>query len=389
MGASQGGFSASAPLNLAVDTTTTTAADITPGQILVKFRAGTSAADEAAIHTQLGGTVLSTISGINVRVVAVPLGTELGHVARYAGAKVVEFAEPDYIYKAFATPNDTSFGSMWGMTKISAPAAWDVTHGANTVKVADLDTGIDLNHGDVASKVVLTKNFTGTGTSVQDGHGHGTHTAGTIAAVTNNAKGVAGVGYDTALLIGKVLSNSGSGSTSWIASGITWAADNGAKVISMSLGGSAGSSSMSSAITYAWNKGVVVVAAAGNSNTSAASYPAYYTNCIAVAATDSSDRRASFSNYGTWVDVSAPGVSILSTYPRSSGSSTDRYAYMSGTSMACPHVAGLAALVWATPYGTSAAAVRARIEGQVDPTVAESGHPIGTGRINARKAVAP
>jgi len=183
-------------------------------------------------------------------------------------------------------------------------------------------------------------------------------------------------------MVGKCLSNSGSGYTSWITSGINWAYQNGAKVISMSIGGGGNSSTMNNACTNAMNAGCVVVAAAGNSNTSTMSYPGAYTNVIGVGSTTSSDTRSSFSNWGTWVDVAAPGSSIYSTYPRSG--TTDRYATMSGTSMACPHVAGLAALVWASPFGTTSAAVRSRIETTGDAITFDK--PIGK-RINAARAV--
>lgn len=377
-------------VTIPVDTVMPAASDFAAGRILVKFEPGTAAPAIAASHARLGGQVTGMVGDLGVQIVAVPAGQELALVAAYSRETGVRYAEPDYTLKAFFTPNDTDYASrQWDMGKMACPAAWDVTKGATTVKVAVLDTGMDMNHGDLASKVALTKNFTSSSTSVQDGHGHGTHCCGTVAAVTNNAKGVAGVGFNTSLLVGKVLSDSGSGSLSWVASGVSWAKTNGAKVVSMSLGGPYSSNTLRDAIDSAWAAGVVVVAAAGNSNSSSMSYPGAYTNSIGVAATDSSDRRASFSNFGTWVDVAAPGVSIYSTYKRATGSTTDRYAYMSGTSMACPHVAGLAALVWATPHGTTAANVRARIENNCDPATSDASKPIGRGRVNAYKAVKP
>ncbi|HYE76936.1 MAG TPA: S8 family peptidase [bacterium] len=358
--------------------------DFTAGQILVKFKPSTTVTQRAAAHTKLGTTVLNTIPGIDWQVIQVPAGREQALIDAYRRESTVFHAEPDYTLRACLTPNDTSFGTQWDMTKIGAPAAWDVTTGDPAIKVAVLDTGIDLGHADVAAKVVLTKNFTSTtSTSVQDGNGHGTHTAGTVAAITNNARGVAGVGFNTALMIGKVLSNSGSGSLSWSASGLVWATDNGAKVVNLSLGAYSGSLALGDAVNYAWNHGVVVCCAAGNNNTSSLFYPAAYTNAIAVGSTDSADRKSSFSNWGSWLDVAAPGSSIYSTYKNGT------YRTLSGTSMASPHVAGLAALLWATPHGSSAANVRARIEGQVDPYTTTSGRSIGTGRISAVKAVSP
>jgi thermitase len=187
----------------------------------------------------------------------------------------------------------------------------------------------------------------------------------------------------------KVLSDNGSGSWSAIANGIRWAADNGAKVINMSLGGYSASSTVQDAVNYAWGKGVVLVAAAGNDNTTSKLYPAAYDNVIAVAATDRNDRKASFSNYGDWVDIGAPGASILSTTPDHRSRIWGRgvkYAYGSGTSMATPFVAGVAGLVWASTCSTNAC-VRSAVEGNVDTPSALSGLWPSGGRLNACKAV--
>jgi len=361
------------------------AASHAPDRILVKFKLGTDAATAAAVHRQNSGTVIDTIPQIDVQVVSVPAGTVPAKVAAYGRSAHVQYAEPDYIANAVGKPTppptvgaDLYLSTQWGMTMVHAPEAWIVTKGLSSVKIAILDTGIDQNHPDLASKIVAQKNFTGKGTP-DDRYGHGTHVAGIAAAITNNGIGVAGLGYNSSLMNGKVLSDSGSGYYSWIASGITWAADNGAKVINMSLGGSAEDLTLASAVDYAWSKGVVVVAAAGNNGNSSKFYPASYENCIAVAATDRSDVKASWSNYGSdWVDVAAPGVDIYSTL------NTGGYGSMSGTSMASPHVAGLAALVWATGYGTSNASVKSRIEGAVG-----SSQLWRYGRINALTAVAP
>jgi thermitase len=233
----------------------------------------------------------------------------------------------------------------------------------------------------LAAKIVARQNFS-TSTTVDDIAGHGTHCAGIAAAITNNTAGIAGVGYNVSLMSVKVLGDNGSGYTSAIAQGIIWAVDNGANVISMSLGGGGGTTTFQEAIDYAWNKGVVVVAAAGNSGTSAPSYPAYYTNCIAVAASDQNDRLYSFSNYGSWVDVAAPG-SAYSTLP------DNRYGMMSGTSMATPFVSGLAGLAFSIATDTNGNGkvndeVRALIENNTDNVGITN---IMRGRINAYKTV--
>lgn len=216
--------------------------------------------------------------------------------------------------------------------------------------------------------------------------------AGSAAALTNNGIGVAGTCPNCVLYNVKVLADNGSGAWSWIANGITWATDNGAKVINMSLGGSSGSSTVESAVNYAWGKGVVLVADAGNSGTSSPFYPAYYTNVIAVAATDQNDNKASFSNYGTWVDIAAPGVSILSTapdHPNKIWGKAVKYGTLSGTSMASPHVAGAAGLVWSTGICfTDNSCVRNRIETNADQITGTGTYWVN-GRLNAYRAVSP
>lgn len=342
------------------------------GEILVKFKSGVS------------GEQGEEISKLKVRVVKVNAGEEQAEIAKFKQNPNVEYAEVNGIWDAFhdtgetLVPNDTYFnGYQWNMTKIDGPGAWFVTQGGSGTRIAILDTGIKSSHEDLSGKVVASKNFT-TSKTVDDKYGHGTHVAGIAAAVTNNGKGVAGVGFKCSLMNGKVLGDNGSGQWSWIASGIIWAADNGAKVINMSLGGSSGSQAISDAVDYAWNNGVVVVAAAGNEETDAPSYPAFYSNVIAVAATDQNDNRASFSNFGSWVDVAAPGVSILSSYIRY----RPPYVFMSGTSMASPHVAGLAGLL--ASQGRGNANIRSAIETTTDNA---GSYPIANGRINAHRAV--
>lgn len=358
-------------------------------RILVKFKEGTDEITRQEVLRRHGDSVEGDIAQIGVRVVTIPAGKMQEKLLAYWSEKAVQFAEPDFIAKAIGTP-DPYFGNQWGMTKIQAPQAWDITKGKSSIKIAVLDTGVDQNHEDLAAKIVTNKNFT-TSSTVDDLYGHGTHVAGITAAATNNGIGVAGVGYDSTIMNVKVLDDTGSGYYSWVASGIIWAADNGAKVISMSLGGSSSSSTLESAVNYAWGKGVVIVAAAGNSGNTARLYPGYYTNVIAVAATDQSDVKASFSSYGSWVDVAAPGVNIYSTLPNHSNQiGTQGYGYLSGTSMATPYVAGLAGLVWASSYGMSNSNtnVRNRIESTADP-ITGTGAYWQYGRINAYKAVAP
>ena len=372
--------------------------DFVKGEVLVKFKESASSHEINDTHKKLGGRVKETIPEINVQVVDVG-GKRVGEiVSAYARNSRVEYVEPNYIAYALGASDDTYFDKQWGMhnagqtggivdADIDAPEAWDVVTGSAVIKIAILDTGIDQSHEDLASKIGLQENFTDSNT-VDDLYGHGTHVGGIAAAITNNNTGVAGVGYQSSLMNAKVLGDNASGYYSWIANGIIWATDNGAKVINMSLGAGRKSATLEDAVNYAWNNGVIVVAAAGNSGNPSRTYPAYYQNCIAVAATDDNDQKASWSSYGSWVDVAAPGVDIYSTFPDHSyaiGKSLN-YDYGNGTSMSTPHVAGIAALVWSTSYGTNAQEVRNRIEQTADAVVG-TGSYWTWGRVNACNAV--
>jgi len=356
-------------------------------EVIVKFRRGTPEHARAATHRAHGSARNERLEALDVEVIRAPRGHGRRKRDEYARDPNVLYAEPNYIATAYATPNDTYYSRQWGLATIGAPRAWDVTTGHASIKVAILDTGIDQDHPDLRNKILANKNFT-TSSTVDDRNGHGTHCAGVVAGVTNNAMGVAGLGYNCSLMNVKVLGDNGSGSYSWMANGITWAADNGAKVISMSLGGPYSSQTLRDALQYAWSRGVVIVAAAGNSGSNQASYPAYYDMCIAVAATDSYERKPSWSNWGTWVDVAAPGVSILSTLPNHANSTGAlHYGYMSGTSMATPLVAGLAGLLWSHPaYGASNSVVRSRLESTC-AAISGTGSLWSRGRIDAYRAV--
>ena len=231
-----------------------------------------------------------------------------------------------------------------------------------------------------------TWNFTTSGrsTDTSDKNGHGTHVAGTAGAKTNNGAGVAGTCPGCTLVPVKVLGNDGSGSWSWIANGLRWAADNGAHVANMSLGGSSGSSTIRDAVNYAWGKDTVMAAAAGNDGTNAAHYPSDYTNAISVGATNKNDNKASFSNYGDKVDIGAPGAGILST------TKDGGYVSWNGTSMATPHVAGVAGLVWSKGLCDSAATatekascVRGKIESKADKIAGLSSYWVEGRRLSA------
>ena len=380
--------------------------DHVPGQILVKFKENTS---QEEIDRQINShraSVMSKIDKLGILVLRVPEVAQDKVLNALSKNSNVEFAEFDYLAEAFVDPNDTFFNRQWGLENtgqtingiigtidadINTSTAWETTLGG--VRVAILDCGINESHPDLVNKVVDRYNFTTATSGTNDIYGHGTHVAGIVAAVTNNSYGVAGVCPGCTLLNGKVLDDRGSGAHSWIANGIIWATDNGAKVINLSLGGPSSSTTLENAVNYAWNNGVVVVAAAGNSNDSSYTYPAAYTNSIAVAATDNQDKRAYFSSYGSWVDITAPGVYIFSTWkdnksnvnPQPECYGTVCYKYASGTSMSTPMTAGVVGLIWSTGYGTSASTVRARLESTADK-IAGTGTYWSAGRIDAASA---
>lgn len=357
-----------------------------PEQIIVKFKTHVPSFDIDRLNEKFGTKISSRLLLDQTFTIKVPEKQQERFLRLFSRSPLVEYAEPDYEVQAFEVPNDPDFGKQWGMTKIESPQAWDLTHGVPKVNIAILDTGIDKDHPDLASKVEEWVNFTSSGT-LDDLYGHGTHVAGIAAAKTDNELGVAGLGWDSQLLSVKVLNDQGAGYLSWVADGIIWAVDNGAKVINLSLGGSRGSSTLERAVKYAWKKGVVLACAVGNSGSQSRTYPAYYKDCIATAATDSDDKKPSWSSYGSWVDVAAPGDKIYSTFPNhSSKMGVKNYGYGSGTSMATPHVAGLAGLLFGSDGTLTNSDVRSLIEENAEP-ISGTGKYWAYGRINAYQSV--
>jgi subtilisin family serine protease len=319
----------------------------------------------------------------------------------------VVLAEPNFEMNAIAVPNDPKWPSLWGMEKIGAPAAWDAWQGNEDFTVAVIDTGIDYTHEDLKDNIwknskeipannidddgngyvddVMGWNFYWNNNNPMDGNGHGTHCAGTVAGRGNNGLGVSGVVWGAKLMPVKVLGDDGSGYNFDIYDGIMYAVQNGAHVTSNSYGGGGASNLLAAALSAAKSKGVLFVAAAGNSAASSANYPAYYSktydNVIAVASTDANDTLSSFSNYGDGVNVAAPGRNILSTVPNNS------YQTYSGTSMATPHVAGLAALLWSKDPSLSYLQVKDALLTGADVIPALTGKVSSGARIHAQKAL--
>jgi serine protease len=274
-----------------------------PAQVNVRTMPG---ADVAAIDAKVGVVKVLYESRLvpGLRCVEVAPGRVMAAVETYRNVPGVMYASPDYVVRAVAQ------STPYGVTNVNAPATWAAGRGVGCI-TSNLDTGIDLVHPDLPVPS-QTASFV-PGQTVDDAHGHGTHTAGTIAAVDNTI-GVIGVAPDVTLIAGKVLSDDGEGLDSWVAAGIDWSVVNGARVINMSLGGTEFDQSLSDSCDAALAAGVLVVAAAGNDNSSGLFYPAVYSSVLAVAAVDSNNNRAGFSNFGPHISLSAPGVGVLSPY---------------------------------------------------------------------------
>ena len=378
-------------------------------QLIVKFRDGTSSA--AAQRLLAGTDRVGTVSHNGAAVVRTSAGAD-ALLRALRNNPLVQYAERDRALRATAVPDDPRFGELYGLhntgqsggtadADIDAPEGWDA-FGLGTfptaltgVKVGIVDTGIRRTHEDIGSSRVVNCAATTAGLlgiiggdpvpqesrGCADDNGHGTHVAGTVAATANNGRGVAGVSFTSPLAICKALHGAlGTGSTSAVANCITYLVDRGAKVISMSLGGGS-SSTLQSAVRNAANRDALLVAAAGNDGDSTANYPAAYAEVVSVAATDRNDQRASFSNANADVEIAAPGVDITSTW----STSDSAYDTISGTSMATPHVSGVAALI--RSRGGAEAAARTKLQSSVDDLGAAGRDPqFGYGRVNLVKA---
>lgn len=357
-------------------------------------------------------------------------------VEAYQNSPGVKYAEFNYIVSIDNSPNDPLYPLQWPLNNtgqdypasgkykdppgtpdcdIDAPEAWDINTGSSEVIIAVLDTGVDYTHRDLDDNLWVNEaelngtsgfdddengyvddvygyDFINNDSNPIDDHGHGTHTSGTIAAEGNNGLDIAGVCWNGRIMALKFLGSDGAGPISEAVTALIYAVDNGADVVSNSWGGNAPSETLRQAIDYAHSQGVIVVAAAGNYGLSLPHYPAYYEHVIAVAATDSNDEKALFSSFGDWVDISAPGVDVLSL--RAGGTSLGTIydsstTIASGTSMACPHVAGVAALIISKYPEASAQYVTARLLETDDISNENPNYEglLGTGRLNAFKAV--
>lgn len=299
----------------------------------------------------------------------------------------IEYIEPNYIYHSLEIPNDPSYSEQWNLRSINIEQAWEDSKGEG-VTVAVIDTGVSKVPDFAKTEFVKGYDFVNDKVDASDDVGHGTHVAGTIAQSTNNNYGVAGIAYKAKIMPLKVLGANG-GTVADIAEAIKFAADNKADVINMSLGGGGDSQLLKSAIKYAHDKGVVIVGAAGNENRNAASYPARYPQVISVSATDSAGKKAPYSNFGAGVDISAPGGSETGLVIQEILAGENKQPALvgfQGTSMASPHVAGVAALVKATgvnnPDEVREILLKSARKVQKDPL-----NHYGAGELDATQAV--
>jgi subtilisin family serine protease len=396
-----------------------------PGELLVKFSAGVEAKAAKLANIEMGARVLENFADLNWQRIELPVGVSVEEAeTRYRNTPGVEFAQPNYYYHLLATPNDPQLNAagMYGLTKISAPAAWDFTTGSSAVVVADIDTGMRYTHEDLAANAwVNTGEIPNNGIDddgdgyvddyhgydffyndpdpIDDAGGHGTHTAGTIGAVGNNSKGVVGVNWNVKIMPVKIYSPAGTDTTSTMLinaynyvrtmklRGVN------IRVTNNSYGGCGEAcgydQATKDALDAMGDAGILNVFAAGNDATNidtTPSYPASYTSpsVLSVAASTSSDAKASFSNWGiTSVDLAAPGSGILSTY----NSSDSGYATLSGTSMATPHATGAAALLSAYNPSLSVASLKATLINTVDPIAAWASLVRSGGRLNVARAI--
>ena len=358
------------------------------GELLVAYEPGTSQEAEETVVRRSGARTLEDLPG-EVRLVSFPairreaseavreraLARALKHLVHRAGVEAVDY---NYLRESYFMPDDPMLDNQWGLTSARFGGAWNDERGGRA-KIALLDSGVYSNHPDIG-RIIAQRDFVEGDAVADDDSGHGTHVTGIAGALTDNGKGVAGGCFECGLLIAKVMGAGGYTTDSRIVKGIYWSVNQGADVVNLSLGGPGDSSVLRTAVNHAYDRGAVVVAAAGNEGRNVPRYPAAYSKVIAVSATTAYGSLARFSSRGDWVDLAAPGTDILST--RMSGG----YGRMSGTSMSAPLVSGLAGLL--ASRGMSAYSIRQRMQ-TTAKDLGPAGHDpsFGYGRIDADSAV--
>jgi len=358
-----------------------------PATYLIQFHPTVTEAERAAWIINAGAVEVDWMDQINVAEVKFEANPS-AIAASAADMTVVSFIEADAVVTGDHTIADPAFLDPiqgYGLLIVKAAAAWNVTAGISTTIVAVVDSGINPTHPEFAGRLVPGYDYVNGDDDPTDDHGHGTHVAGTIAAGIDGV-GTVGMCPQCSLMAVKVLNQNNAGTWGLVAKGILFAVDHGARVINLSLGAAVSSPTLESAVAYAEENNVVVVAAAGNSNSNLPFYPAAIPTVIAVSATNKADERWALSNFGDYIDVAAPGDGVYSTYHNFV--TTGGYAYMTGTSMASPFVSGLAGLVISRKPDMAAADVAALITGNADDlgTAGKDAY-FGYGRINAYRTM--
>ncbi|MBZ5580604.1 MAG: S8 family serine peptidase [Acidobacteriia bacterium] len=358
------------------------AQEYVPGRLLARPR---GAADAGAIRQALAlhrAAARTRISGTGASVVEVPEESSAAIMKSLAATGLFEYVERDYYAHTANVPNDPWYSQQWYVPSLRLPQAWDITTGAASVVVAIVDSGVDATHPDLASKLVPGWNFLTGSADTADVLGHGTAVAGTAAASSNNGAGGAGVSWGSGIMPLAVVDADDFAAYSNIAAAIEYAADHGVRIINVSIGGTNASAALQDAVDYAWSKGAIVFAAAMNTGSSTPYYPAACNHAVAVSATDSSGALASFSNFGPWVALSAPGANIFA--PVMGGG----YGYWFGTSFASPIAAGIAALALSVNPALSNTDLVNLLEKNADDLGAGGFDPyFGWGRVNAYRTV--
>jgi len=357
--------------------------------ITLQSRASSTAAER--LIAAVGGRIIETIKPLSIyRVALLSDEADVALAALREHSDLLRAAEVEGEQVAQVIPNDPLYRTFqWNLRRIGMEQAWDLRPSAPDVLVAVLDTGVDLNHPDLKPNLVLDQgyDFLDDLPTPQDDESHGTAVAGIIGAIGNNHEGVTGIAWHVKLLPIKALNSQGRGPDSAMVKAILYAADNGARIINISSTGTRYSAALETAVQYAEDKGALVVAAAGNTGNgdNAVNYPAAFDGVVAVAAIDSNDQLAPFSQRQSYVALAAPGVDVPST--AWAGAGRGLYASQSGTSIAAPHVSGAAAILWALRPDLAAADIVAALRSSADK-VASSDEGYGSGILNVARAVA-